>query len=382
MPTDADRKLAARLLCVGFAGTVVDDSLREMLRAGVSGVILFARNATTHAGAGELVRAIKCESAALGNPKIFASIDHEGGRVVRLVEGMTIFPPMREVGALGVGSSAEAARIGKIFARELRAANFDVDFAPVVDVDSNAANPVIGARSFSSDSKVVSQCATAFIEAMQAGGVAACAKHFPGHGDTDLDSHLDLPLLPHAIDRLLATEIPPFIAAARAGVASIMTAHVVFEAVDPGIPATMSRKVIEGVLRSEIGFDGVVFSDDLEMGAIVNRMGIGEAAIRAIDAGVDCLLVCHRIDCESGNRRVWLCLFCLRRLRNFHRLSNFRRLSNFQRLRGLCSWSERFTRHIDRSKRNQLRNFCSKARIYFFDLIADLVIVLVIFNGK
>ena len=296
MSTDADRKLAARLLCVGFAGTVVDDSLREMLRAGVSGVILFARNATTHAGAGELVRAIKSESAALGNPKIFASIDHEGGRVVRLVEGMTIFPPMREVGALGVGSSAEAARVGEIFARELRAANFDVDFAPVVDVDSNPANPVIGARSFSSDPKVVSHCATAFIQAMQAGGIAACAKHFPGHGDTDLDSHLALPLLPHAIDRLRATEIPPFIAAARAGVASIMTAHVVFEAVDPGIPATMSRKVIEGVLRSEIGFDGVVFSDDLEMGAIADRMGIGEAAIRAIDAGVDCLLVCHRID--------------------------------------------------------------------------------------
>ncbi len=296
MPSDSDRKLAARLLCVGFAGPVVDDSLREMLREGVSGVILFARNATTHAGAGDLVRAIKIESAARGNPKIFASLDHEGGRVVRLVEGMTIFPPMREIGALGIGSIAEATRIGKIFAQELRAANFDVNFAPVVDVDSNASNPVIGARSFGRDPKVVSQCATAFIQAMQSGGVAACAKHFPGHGDTDLDSHLDLPRLPHALDRLRTTEIPPFIAAAHAGVASIMTAHVVFEAVDPGVPATMSRKVIEGVLRNEIGFDGVVFSDDLEMGAIADRMGIGEAAVRAIEAGVDCLLVCHRID--------------------------------------------------------------------------------------
>ena len=267
-----------------------------MLSAGVGGVILFARNATTHAGAAELVRAIKRESASLASPTIFASIDHEGGRVVRLVEGMTVVPPMRDVGSLGGSGPQEAARMGGIFARELRAANFDVDFAPVVDVDSNAANPVIGARSFSSDPKVVSQCAVAFIQAMQAGGVAACAKHFPGHGDTDLDSHLDLPRLSHALDRLRATEIPPFIAAARAGVASIMTAHVVFEAVDPGVPATMSRKVIEGILRGEIGFEGVVFSDDLEMGAIADRMGIGEAAVRAIDAGVDCLLVCHRID--------------------------------------------------------------------------------------
>lgn len=293
--TQRNRKLAARLLCVGFTGGAVDDSLREMLHAGVSGVILFARNATTRVAAGDLVRAIKRESAALGNPKIFASIDHEGGRVMRLSEGMTVVPSMREVGARADGP-AEAARIGTIFACELRAAHFDVNFAPVVDVDSNPANPVIGARSFGADPAVVAQCAAAFIQAMQSGGVAACAKHFPGHGDTDVDSHLDLPRLSHAMQRLRATEIPPFIAAARAGVASIMTAHVVFEAVDPGVPATMSRKVIEGVLRTEIGFDGVVFSDDMEMGAIADRMGIGDAAVRAIAAGVDCLLICHRID--------------------------------------------------------------------------------------
>ncbi len=295
MPTESDRRLAARLLCVGFGRSVVDDSLREMLREGVSGVILFARNATTREGAGALVQAIKQEARALGNPNIFASIDHEGGRVVRLSDGMTVVPPMREVGRASHGL-AEAARIGAIFARELRAANFDLDFAPVVDVDSNPANPVIGTRSFSDDPAVVSACSSAFIGAMQSEGVAACAKHFPGHGDTDVDSHLDLPRLAHSIDRLRAIELPPFFAAVRAGVASIMTAHVVFDAIDPGVPATMSRDVIEGVLRNEIGFKGVVFSDDMEMGAIADRMGIGEASVRAITAGVDCLLVCHRLD--------------------------------------------------------------------------------------
>ncbi len=295
MQSAETRRLAARLLCVGFAGREVDEPLREMLRAGVSGVILFARNATTLDGAVSLVRSIKREAAALGNPSVFVSIDHEGGRVVRITEGMTVVPPMGEIGVMRDGP-AEAARIGAIFARELRSAGIVLDFAPVVDVDSNPANPVIGARSFSSDPAVVSACASAFIRALQTGGVAGCAKHFPGHGDTDLDSHLDLPRLPHSLDRLRATELPPFHAAVGAGVASIMTAHVVFEAVDPGVPATMSRKVIEGVLRGELRYDGVVFSDDLEMGAIADRMGIGEAAVRAIDAGVDCLLVCHRVD--------------------------------------------------------------------------------------
>lgn len=285
--------MAARLLCVGFDGPVVNDAAREMIHAGVSGVILFARNATSHAALATIAAAVKECAREVAGGKIFVSIDHEGGRVVRLREGMTSVAAMREIGSAG---AAEAARVGGVFARELRSANIDLDFAPVVDVDSNPANPVIGERSFSRDSSVVAQCAVAFISALQAGSVAACAKHFPGHGDTDVDSHLALPRLSHAIERLRAIELPPFIAATRAQVASIMTAHVVFEAIDAGVPATMSRKVIEGVLREELGFEGVVFSDCLEMEAIAGTMGTGEAAVRAIEAGVDCLLICHRLD--------------------------------------------------------------------------------------
>ncbi len=293
MTTEADRKLAARLLCIGFDGPIVNDAAREMVHAGVSGAILFARNATSHSELAHLAASLKACAAEFNGARVFIAIDHEGGRVVRLRDGMTPIGAMREVGTVG---AAEAARVGTLFARELRSANIDLDFAPVVDVDSNPANPVIGDRSFSHDQAVVSQCAVAFIEALQAGGVAGCAKHFPGHGDTDVDSHLALPRLPHAIDRLREIELPPFAAAARAQVASIMTAHVVFEAIDAGVPATMSRRVIEGVLRDELAFDGVVFSDCLEMEAIAGTMGIGEAAVRAVEAGVDCLLICHRLD--------------------------------------------------------------------------------------
>ena len=293
MTIGQDRALAARLLCVGFAGPTVDEDLQEMLAAGVGGVVLFSRNATSKDGAATLVAQVKREAARAGNPGVFAAIDHEGGRVMRLSSGMTQVESMRQAGEQG---SERARAIGALFASELRQARIDLDFAPVVDVDTNPANPVIGARAFSSDHETVGACAAAFIAGMQGSGVAACAKHFPGHGDTHLDSHHDLPHVSHDLGRLRRVEFPPFAAAIKAGVASIMTAHIVFDAIDAGVPATMSEKWITGVLRREMGYDGVVFSDDLEMAAIADRTGVGEAAVRSIKAGVDCLLICHRAD--------------------------------------------------------------------------------------
>lgn len=290
---DPLRHMAARLLCVGFPGAEVDAGLREMIGEGIGGTILFARNATTAAQVRTLSSAIRRAASEIGCAAPFVSIDHEGGRVVRAREGFTAVPEMREVGAKG---PEEAARIGSIFARELKSAGIDVNFAPVVDVDSNPSNPVIGARSFSADPATAGACAASFIRAMQAGGVAACAKHFPGHGDTHVDSHLDLPVLPHGLDRLKEVELPPFIEAIAAGVASVMTAHVVFEALDPGIPATMSARAVDGLLRRDLGFSGVIFSDDLEMKAIADRMPFGEACVRALEAGCDCLLVCHELE--------------------------------------------------------------------------------------
>jgi beta-N-acetylhexosaminidase len=196
--------------------------------------------------------------------------------------------------ALGRVDDEQLARaVGQALGRELRAVGIDLDFAPVVDVDTNPANPVIGDRAISSDPAVVSRLGAALIDGLQSANVAACAKHFPGHGDTQTDSHLELPLLAHDMKRLNAIELPPFEAAVAAGVAAIMTAHVVFAALDDQYPAMMSKAAIDGILRQQMKFGGVVISDDLEMKAIADHFSIQEAVTRGLNAGVDLFLVCH-----------------------------------------------------------------------------------------
>jgi beta-N-acetylhexosaminidase len=209
----------------------------------------------------------------------------------------TALPPMRQIGQSGDVRLAEKA--GRLLAYELRAVGFDWDFAPVLDVDTNPKNPVIGDRSFHREPDVVSKMGVALAKGLEAGGVASCAKHFPGHGDTSQDSHLELPHLPHAMDRLRAIELPPFKAYADEKLSSVMTAHVIFDAVDPGIPATMSQKVLEGVLRKELGFEGVLVSDDLEMKAIADNYSVPEAAVLGTIAGVDLFLVCHHAEVQA-----------------------------------------------------------------------------------
>jgi beta-N-acetylhexosaminidase len=166
----------------------------------------------------------------------------------------------------------------------------------VLDVDSNPNNPVIGRRAFSSSAALVAELGMALAGGLAASGVAACAKHFPGHGDTELDSHLDLPRVSHSRERLEQVELVPFTAAVAAKLPSVMTAHVVFSALDPELPASMSSPIVRGLLRERLGYTGLVVSDDLEMNAIVEHHGIAEAVLRGISAGVDCFLVCHTAD--------------------------------------------------------------------------------------
>jgi len=279
----------ASLVCMGFEGTEPTPFLRDALDAGVSSVILFSRNV----GSPEETRRTCDRIRECAGRPVLITIDQEGGDSRRLVDGFSAVPPMRVLAEGGAPAVEEAARTT---ARELRDVGIGLDFAPVVDVDTNPDNPVIGDRSFSTEPAVVSALGAAWIRSMQEEGVAACAKHFPGHGDTSEDSHFELPRLPHDLDRLRRVELPPFRAAIDAGVASIMSAHVLFEAVDPGVPATLSPSVLQGILREELGFHGVVVSDDLEMEAITGRMGPGDAAVRAIEAGIDLLLCCHRED--------------------------------------------------------------------------------------
>lgn len=253
-------------------------------------MILFARNAGPRA---EVVATVAAIKELAGDP-VLVCVDQEGGATVRFTDGFDPPSSMREV---GLGGAEAAAAVGARLAADLRPVGIDLDLAPVVDVDSNPANPVIGPRSFGADPAQVAACGASLIRSMQSGGIAACAKHFPGHGDTDQDSHHDLPVLRHDLARLRDIELPPFAAAIEAGVAAIMTTHVVFEHLDPGVPATLSAAAIDGILRSELGFDGVVISDDLEMAAIAELPEIdgdlGEAAVRSILAGVDLVLCCH-----------------------------------------------------------------------------------------
>jgi beta-N-acetylhexosaminidase len=221
-------------------------------------------------------------------------VDQEGGRVLRLRESFTEIPSMRELGRAGDENLAR--HLGQILARELRAVNGDLNFAPVLDVDTNPANPVIADRSLGSDPQLVARFGVALMQGIQSEGVAACGKHFPGHGDTAQDSHYELPRLPHGIDRLEAVELAPFRAAIAAGIASIMTAHVIFEGIDPQYPAMLSRTILHELLREQLGFAGVIICDDMEMKAISANFGFEESIIRAADAGVDLFMVCHTQD--------------------------------------------------------------------------------------
>ncbi|MHB8877114.1 MAG: beta-N-acetylhexosaminidase [Myxococcaceae bacterium] len=283
----------ARMVMVGFEGPAAGAEALSLVDDGVFGVILFSnkKNLGTPEEISSLCRSLKTHAA---RPFVLA-VDQEGGRVARLRGGpFTTLPTLRALGDLG--DEARAERVGRLLAHELRAVGFDWDFAPVLDVDTNPKNPVIGDRSFSRDPAEVARLGLALARGLEAGGVASCGKHFPGHGDTHQDSHFTLPVLEHGLARLRSTELVPFGAYAKAKLAALMTAHVIFEAVDPGVPATMSRKVLSGVLRKELGFEGVVVSDDLEMKAIAERYDLGEVAVLGAAAGVDLFLVCHRAD--------------------------------------------------------------------------------------
>ena len=277
-------------MLLGFEGTTASPSLIETIAAGrCGGVILFARNLGTPAEIARLIGELGAAAPA-GGPPLIVAVDQEGGRVQRLKAPLTVWPPMGRVGAHDDVALTES--VGRALGEELRLFGFNLDFAPVCDVLTNPANPVIGDRAFGATPEVVAAQAVAFLRGLEAAGVRGCAKHFPGHGDTSQDSHLDLPRVEHSMERLRAVELPPFGAMVRAGVGMVMTAHVVVSALDER-PATMSRAWIDGVLRRELGFSGVVVSDDLDMQAVAGRFPIDEVLREALAAGVDAFLLCR-----------------------------------------------------------------------------------------
>lgn len=290
--SDEISELCGDLIVCGFPGTSLDagtaQALREKRRAGV---ILFRRNVESAFAVHDLSQQIL--AAAASEYGAFVSVDQEGGRVMRLPEPCMQLPPMRFLGS--VGHDGLVRRAAAAVGAELYALGVNLNFAPVLDVDSNPQNPVIGDRSFGSDPNVVAGLGVAFAQGLQSRGVLACGKHFPGHGDTDQDSHLALPVVRHERDRLEQVELVPFRRAVRT-VGAFMTAHVVFEAIDPSVPATLSKLVIQDFVRREMGYGGVIFSDDLEMRALADRYTVEESAVMAIRAGCDVLLVCESAD--------------------------------------------------------------------------------------
>jgi beta-N-acetylhexosaminidase len=287
MPS-ALRRQIGQLLIAGFDGHHIPVELRALAREfGLGGVILFARNVAEPEQVAEL-----CFDAARlsGDVPAWVSVDQEGGRVARLKAPFTEWPPMATLGRSGDAVLAE--RFARALGSELKAVGVTLDYAPVLDVHTNPRNPVIGDRALAERAGDVARLGSAIVRGLQSEGVAACGKHFPGHGDTSTDSHLELPLVEHPLERLREVEFVPFRAAVEAQVATIMTAHVFIPALDERRPATLSRRVVTGLLRDELKYEGVILSDDLEMKAVAGTYAVPDAAVLAVEAGCDGVLIC------------------------------------------------------------------------------------------
>jgi beta-N-acetylhexosaminidase len=279
--------LAGQLICGGFAGPTPSATFQAALKRGErGGAVLFRRNIESPEGVLELNRAIAAATPDDLPPLI--AVDQEGGRVARLRAPLLVVPPMRVLARKK--DPALLRRVARAQGEELSALGFTMNASPVLDVDTNPDNPIIGDRSFSRDPEEAAQLALAFADGLSDATILTCGKHYPGHGDTDKDSHLELPTVSHPKERLMNVELLPFRRAAAHGLDAFMTAHVVYPALDPGVPATQSHVICTDILRGELGFRGVVISDDLEMKAI--SQDTGATAVRAVAAGCDLLLVC------------------------------------------------------------------------------------------
>jgi beta-N-acetylhexosaminidase len=285
------RRHVGQLAIVGFTGHSVSEDVRTLAREfDLGGVIFFARNVETPEQVADLSR----ESQELaGEIPLWVSVDQEGGRVARLKRPFTEWPPMATLGRAGAPGDELAARFATALAAELHAVGISLDYTPVLDVLTNPKNPVIGDRSLAERAEDVARLGTVIIRTLQGAGIAACGKHFPGHGDTSVDSHFEMPLLDHPPDRLDAVELVPFKAAIAADVASIMTAHILIPSLDEEFPGTLSPAIVDGLLKTKLGYQGLVLSDDLEMKAISGRYGHSEATVQAIAAGCDAVLMCE-----------------------------------------------------------------------------------------
>lgn len=293
-------RLAAQLLWCGWGEApepqpqTYNEHARYLVEElGVGGLVLFTRNLGTPAEIGELVATLRAHAAV---PPLIG-IDQEGGRVSRLPLPGMVFPGNMALGKLDRPETTR--EVHRAIGEQLAALGIDVDFAPSVDVNNNPANPIIGVRSFGEEPELVARHGVAAVAGFRDAGLLPVVKHFPGHGDTQADSHLELPRQPAERARLDAVELVPFRAALAEPALAVMTTHILFPALDPELPSTLSRRILTGLLREELGFDGLVVTDCLEMKGIADHWGPEETAVLAIEAGADMLLVCHTKETQA-----------------------------------------------------------------------------------
>jgi beta-N-acetylhexosaminidase len=293
LKTDALNNVG-ELIFTGFAGPDLPQSARDFIHeSGIGGVILFTQN---YEGTGQIAELINsCQEARRDELPLWVSVDHEGGRVQRFRKPFTKIPEAADIAAKD--SPKLAFEIARVIGRELRAVGINLNFAPVADINTNPGNPVIGRRAFGDSEEQVSKFVTAFVRGLIAEGVQACIKHFPGHGDTHLDSHFALPSIQTTLETMRTREWRPFEKAMRSGCNFTMSAHIVCKAIDPTVPATLSKKILTELLRGELRYTGVIVSDDMEMKAIADHFGALEAPVRAVNAGCD--LVIYRSEAAA-----------------------------------------------------------------------------------
>ncbi|WP_040346354.1 beta-N-acetylhexosaminidase [Neobacillus bataviensis] len=279
-----------QMILAGVSGTTMDASAKKLIsQIHVGGIIFYKNNFETSAQAVQFVNQLKAGNSS--SLPLLLGVDQEGGRVTRLPGGLVNFPPNKQIGQ--VNNPEFSYKVGTLLGQELKEFGLNLDFAPVLDINSNPNNPVIGDRSFGNNAEIVSKLGVQTMKGIQSQNVITTIKHFPGHGDTSVDSHLDLPIVNKSLKELKELELIPFERAINQGADVVMVAHILLPQLDKSNPGTMSKAVMTDLLRKQLGFTGVIMTDDMTMGAITEHFDTGKAAVESVKAGSDIILVGH-----------------------------------------------------------------------------------------
>ena len=289
MTMSLDEKIG-QMIFAGITGTTMDTNTKNLLtKYKVGGIIFYKDNLIDPTQAVQLLNQMKSESDQ--KVPLLLGVDQEGGRVTRLPGGLINFPTNKEIGA--INNSQFSYHVGTMLGKELKEFGFNLDFAPVLDINSNPNNPVIGDRSYGNNSEIVSKLGIQTFKGIQSQNIIPTIKHFPGHGDTSVDSHLELPIVNKSLQQLKELELIPFEQAINSGADVVMVAHILLPKLDAAFPSSMSKNIITGILRKQLDYSGVVITDDMTMKAIIDHYSIGRAAVESVKAGSDIILVGH-----------------------------------------------------------------------------------------